>query len=67
VVSEWATPRSVDDAHPDPGIVAVWEDKARLVEYLGVAGLDGAGSQFVSYDVIESVQTSSPRRPPVRR
>ena len=55
VVSEWATPGSVDDAHADPDVVAVWEDKAQLVEYLAPAELERSDVPFVSYDVVATI------------
>jgi len=55
VVSEWAAPSSVDDAHADPDVVAVWEDKARLVEYLAPAELERSDVPFVSYDVVATI------------
>lgn len=55
VVSEWATPGSVDDAHADPDVVAIWDDKARLVEYLGLAELERSDVPFVSYDLIATI------------
>lgn len=53
VVIEWATPTSVDDAHRDPAVVAVWREKDRLFEYLGPRDLEGSDVPFVSYDVLE--------------
>jgi len=55
VVSEWTTPRSVDEAHADAEVVAIWEEKARLVDYLGLAELDRSETPFVSYEVIETL------------
>jgi hypothetical protein len=52
VIIEWKTPTSVDDAHADPVIQGLWERKATLVEYIGVADLTDSSVPFVSYDVL---------------
>ncbi|HET9457480.1 MAG TPA: hypothetical protein VFO78_09075 [Candidatus Limnocylindrales bacterium] len=53
VIVEWATPESVDEAHRDPAVLAVWQRKEQLVEYLGPAQLAGSDAPFASYDVVE--------------
>ncbi len=53
VVAEWATERSVDDAHADEAILEIWRRKEHLVEYLAPADLAGADVPFASFDVLE--------------
>ena len=53
VVSEWASPTAVDDAHGDESIVEIWRRKDGLAEYLAPADLDGSAAPFASYDVID--------------
>ena len=40
---EWSSEHAVDDAHTDPEVLAVWERKAQLADYLPPAALAGAG------------------------
>ena len=53
VVTECATPVSVDEAHGDEVILEIWRRKEELVEYVAPADLDGSDVLFVSYDVVE--------------
>jgi hypothetical protein len=53
VVAEWATERSVDDAHADDVILEVWRRKELLVEYLAPCELGGSDVPFASFDVLE--------------
>jgi len=53
VVSEWASPTAVDDAHADASIIEIWRRKDTLAEYLAPADLDGSGVPFASYDVVD--------------
>jgi hypothetical protein len=53
VIFEWATETSVDEAHADDVILAVWRRKEQLVEYIAPADLDGSGVPFASYEVLE--------------
>ncbi len=53
VVAEWATERSVDDAHADDAILEIWRRKEQVVEYLAPADLAGADVPFASFDVLE--------------
>lgn len=51
VVLEWSTTTAVDDAHADAAILAIWERKAELFEYVGVSELARASVPFAAYDV----------------
>ena len=53
VVAEWATERSVDDAHADEVILEIWHRKEQLVEYLAPSELAGIDIPFASFDVVE--------------
>ena len=53
VVAEWATERSVDDAHADEVILEIWRRKEQLVEYLAPSELDGIDVPFASFDVVD--------------
>jgi len=55
VVLEWASPHAVDDAHADPEVLAVWERKARLGEYLAPGALAGADVPFARWTVVADV------------
>jgi hypothetical protein len=43
VVLEWASDHAVGDAHADPEILALWERKAQLAEYIAPRELAGSG------------------------
>jgi len=53
VVFEWASERSVDDAHADEVILEVWRRKERILEYLAPSELDTIDAPFASFDVVE--------------
>jgi hypothetical protein len=53
VLVEWATPDSVDEAHRDPAVLALWQRKEQLLEYIGPAQLAGSDAPFASYDVVD--------------
>jgi hypothetical protein len=55
VVLEWSSTTAVDDAHADPEIMAIWERKARLFEYIGVSELVRSDVPFASYDLVMDV------------
>jgi hypothetical protein len=52
VVIEWSTSRAVDDAHADPEVLALWERKAQLAEYLPPRELTGSEVPFASFAVV---------------
>ena len=52
VVLEWSTTTAVDDAHADAAILAIWERKAQLFEYVGVGELARASVPFAAYDIV---------------
>ena len=53
VITEWATPASVDEAHEDGVVIEVWRRKEQLVDYVAPSDLDKSSVPFVSYDVLE--------------
>jgi hypothetical protein len=55
VLTEWATARSVDEAHDDEVVLEVWARKGQLVDYIAPSDLDQSTNPFVSYDVLEDV------------
>jgi hypothetical protein len=52
VVLEWSSEHAVGDAHEDPQVLAVWERKAELAEYLSPAALAGADVPFARWTVV---------------
>jgi hypothetical protein len=46
-----STPHAVDDAHADPEVMAVWEQKAQL-EYLAPRALAGIEAPFARWTVV---------------
>jgi hypothetical protein len=52
VVLEWSSEHAVDDAHTDPEVLAVWERKAQLADYLPPAALAGTGVPFVRWALL---------------
>jgi hypothetical protein len=52
VVLEWSSEHAVDDAHADPEVLAVWERKAPLAEYISPAELAGADVPFARWRVV---------------
>jgi hypothetical protein len=52
VVLEWSTEHAVDDAHADPEVLAVWDRKARLAEYIPLAELSGSDAPFARWTVV---------------
>ena len=55
VVLEWSTDRAVDEAHTDPEVLAVWDRKAELAEYIAPAAVTGSGVPFAHWTVIADV------------
>lgn len=52
VVIEWSSEHAVDDAHADPEVVAVWQRKAELADYIPPASLAGAEAPFGRWTLI---------------
>ena len=52
VVLEWSSEHAVDDAHADPEVLAVWERKALLADYVAPGAVAGAASPFARWPVI---------------
>lgn len=52
VVIEWSSERAVDDAHADPEVLAVWQRKAELADYVAPASLAGAEAPFGRWTLI---------------
>jgi len=52
VVLEWSTEHAVDDAHADDEVLAVWERKAHLAEYVAPSALAGADVPFAHWTVV---------------
>ena len=52
VVLEWSSEHAVDDAHADAEVLAVWERKALLADYVAPAAVSGADSPFARWPVI---------------
>jgi len=52
VVLEWSSERAVDDAHADAEVLAVWERKAQLADYLAPGDLAGANAPFARWTVV---------------
>jgi hypothetical protein len=52
VVLEWSTDHAVDDAHADSDVLAVWDRKAELAEYIAPAALSGSDIPFARWPVI---------------
>jgi hypothetical protein len=55
VVVEWSSPHAVDDAHSDPEVVALWEQKGQLADYLPLRALAGSQVPFASWPVVAEV------------
>jgi hypothetical protein len=52
VILEWSTQHAVDDAHEDPEVLAVWERKAQLADYIAPARLSGAEIPFARWNLV---------------
>jgi hypothetical protein len=55
VVLEWASDHAVGDAHEDPEILALWERKAQLAEYIAPHELAGSGVPFARWTIVADV------------
>ena len=55
VVLEWASDHAVGDAHHDPEILALWERKAQLAEYIAPGALAGSGVPFARWTIVADV------------
>jgi hypothetical protein len=52
VVLEWSSEHAVDDAHADPEVLAVWERKALLADYIAPDAVAGAAAPFARWPVV---------------
>ena len=52
IVLEWSSEHAVDDAHADAVVLAVWERKADLAEYVAPSSLSGADVPFARWKVV---------------
>jgi hypothetical protein len=55
VVLEWSSDHAVGDAHADPEILALWERKAQLAEYVAPGELAGSGIPFARWTIVADV------------
>jgi hypothetical protein len=55
VVLEWSTQHAVDDAHADPDVLAVWERKGQLADYVSLRDLAASDVPFARWDVVEDL------------
>jgi hypothetical protein len=55
VVLEWASEHAVGDAHEDPEILALWERKAELAEYIAPRALAGSDVPFARWTIVADV------------
>ena len=55
VVLEWSSDRAVGAAHADPEVLAVWERKARLAEYVSPRELAGSDVPFARWTVVDDL------------
>jgi hypothetical protein len=55
VVLEWASGHAVGDAHEDREILALWERKAQLAEYISPRELKGSGVPFARWTIVADV------------
>jgi hypothetical protein len=52
VVLEWSSEHAVDDAHADPEVLAVWERKELLADYVAPGAVTGGAVPFARGPVI---------------
>jgi hypothetical protein len=52
VILEWSTDHAVEDAHADPEVLAVWDRKAVLAEYIAPRDLTGSEVPFASFPIV---------------
>jgi hypothetical protein len=55
VVLEWSSEHAVGDAHEDAEVLALWQRKEQLVEYVAPSDLAGAGVPFARWTVVADV------------
>jgi len=55
VVLEWSTDHAVGDAHEDAEVLALWERKAELVEYIAPRELAGIDVPFARWTIVADV------------
>jgi hypothetical protein len=55
VVLEWASDHAVGDAHEDREILALWERKAQLAEYISPSELAGSDVPFARWTIVADV------------
>jgi hypothetical protein len=55
VVLEWSSEHAVGDAHEDPEVLALWERKEQLAEYIPPTELAGADVPFARWTVVADV------------
>jgi hypothetical protein len=52
MVLEWSSEHAVADARADPEVLAVWERKALLADYVAPDAVAGAGIPFARWPVV---------------
>jgi hypothetical protein len=55
VVLEWSSEHAVADAHEDAEVLAVWERKAELVDYVAPRELAGSEVPFARWTLVADV------------
>ena len=55
VVLEWSSEHAVDDAHADAEVMAVWERKAELAEYVAPRELAGSDVPFARWSLVDDL------------
>jgi hypothetical protein len=55
VVLEWSSDHAVGDAHEDAEVLAVWERKAELAEYIAPRELAGSDVPFARWTIVADV------------
>jgi hypothetical protein len=55
VVLEWSSEHAVGDAHADPEVLALWERKEHLAEYIPPSELAGAHVPFARWTIVADV------------
>ena len=55
VVLEWSSEHAVGDAHEDSEILALWERKAQLAEYIPASELAGSDVPFARWAIVADV------------
>jgi len=55
VVLEWSSEHAVGDAHEDVEILALWERKAQLAEYVAPRELAGSDVPFARWTIVADV------------